>query len=587
MNFSTYNKSRPSSLAIIIIIVIFVACCKLSLQIGIQDDENTTNITTILPTSINNHPLAESLNDDDDDDDDNRANSSANDNDDNNNNNDDDDDGDENSQADDEISAELTSESDLQRSTISTTVATTMLMKRETATTTTTTTTTTTPDPFEDFESGELISDGDLKKLSKIIKINDENLPKLKKISTKLNKLVEKVDENHGHIRPELLIDEFLPDPVSVRDIPVSKEDGWLSSYTGQFSNVMMYGIRNVEIKSIRINVGKLYANIVLTISHVFLTGNYTLDGSVSFVSINGDGTFRFNITDMEIEAYGNLERTPDGLLRIDTIDLNMKADEVNLDLENFEVLGSEVIAQTIINALSDIIFDQVKYTVTDKISTKIQLLINKRLEKIEIGKLIKYESEILFDDILAMVAKLIGNFFEPIPLPSFQRQIQTKILQLIPMNISIQIEHGKLYGLTTFRRMGDIYVIYEDESAIIEAEVGFLNLTGKYDWIIDVLGHNGPSGSSSLAINNVTAFLRMRQQLKRGSVPRLEEFMVKNISYVWIEMTGLGIWNNLLELIINSISNIFRLQIANLITSTVSKVLQQALDRSQFSFIP
>lgn len=78
-----------------------------------------------------------------------------------------------------------------------------------------------------------------------------------------------------------------------------------------------------------------------------------------------------------------------------------------------------------------------------------------------------------------------------------------------------------------------------------------------------------------------------MRQQLKRGSVPRLEEFMVKNISYVWIEMTGLGIWNNLLELIINSISNIFRLQIANLITSTVSKVLQQALDRSQFSFIP
>lgn len=153
----------------------------------------------------------------------------------------------------------IQSESDLQRSTISTTVATTMLMKRETATTTTTTTT---PDPFEDFESGELISDGDLKKLSKIIKINDENLPKLKKISTKLNKLVEKVDENHGHIRPELLIDEFLPDPVSVRDIPVSKEDGWLSSYTGQFSNVMMYGIRNVEIKSIRINVGKLYANV-------------------------------------------------------------------------------------------------------------------------------------------------------------------------------------------------------------------------------------------------------------------------------------------------------------------------------------
>lgn len=78
-----------------------------------------------------------------------------------------------------------------------------------------------------------------------------------------------------------------------------------------------------------------------------------------------------------------------------------------------------------------------------------------------------------------------------------------------------------------------------------------------------------------------------MRQPLKRGSTPRLEEFMVKNITYVWIEMKGLGVWDSLLELIINSISNVFRLQIANVITSTVSKVLQQSLDRSQFSFIP
>lgn len=86
----------------------------------------------------------------------------------------------------------------------------------------------------------------------------------MKKISSKLNKLAEKVDENHGHIRPELLIDEFLPDPVRVRDIPVSKDEDWLTSYNGKFSNVMMYGIRNVEIESIRANVGKLNANVCI-----------------------------------------------------------------------------------------------------------------------------------------------------------------------------------------------------------------------------------------------------------------------------------------------------------------------------------
>ncbi|OTF78255.1 hypothetical protein BLA29_009533 [Euroglyphus maynei] len=188
----------------------------------------------------------------------------------------------------------------------------------------------------------------------------------------------------------------------------------------------------------------------------------------------------------MEINAFGNIERMSNGQLRIDTIELNMGADDVNLDLENFEVLGSEVIAQTIISALSDIIFDQVKYTVTDKISVKIQSLINKRLERIKLDQLIQHESETLFDDIVTMVSKRIKHRIDPVPLPSFERQIQTKILQLIPVNISIQIEHGKLYGLTTFTRMGDIYVIYEDESAIIEAQVGFQNLTGKYDWTIN-----------------------------------------------------------------------------------------------------
>lgn len=100
------------------------------------------------------------------------------------------------------------------------------------------------------------------------------------------------------------------------------------------------------------------------------------------------------------------------------------------------------------------------------------------------------------------------------------------------------------------------------------------------------ILGQ-GPSGWSSLAIREVKAYLRMRQQLVRGAVPILEQFKVKEIDNVWIEMKGLGIWDHLIELIVNSISNIFRINIANLITSTVTKILQQSLHNVQFSFIP
>lgn len=193
----------------------------------------------------------------------------------------------------------------------------------------------------------------------------------------------------------------------------------------------------------------------------------------------------------MEIEAYGSLKRSgPDNSgLSIEEIQLDMNADEVQLNLENFEVLGSEVIAQTIISAMSDLIFGRVKNTIIEKASIKIKTLINKRLEKISLNKLLQNNSEVLFDDIVVTVSKRIKHRVDPVPLPPFSRSSSIKVLNMIPVNFSFEVKQGKLYGLTTFARMGDIYVMYEDESALIEAEVGFHNLTGKYHWKLDVLG--------------------------------------------------------------------------------------------------
>ncbi|KPL97181.1 hypothetical protein QR98_0002440 [Sarcoptes scabiei] len=59
----------------------------------------------------------------------------------------------------------------------------------------------------------------------------------------------------------------------------------------------------------------------------------------------------------------------------------------------------------------------------------------------------------------------------------------------MFPMEISFEVMDGKLFGLTTFSRMGDIFITYKNEAALIEAEVGFHNLTGRYDWQLDAVG--------------------------------------------------------------------------------------------------
>ena len=96
-----------------------------------------------------------------------------------------------------------------------------------------------------------------------------------------------------------------------------------------------------------------------------------------------------------------------------------------------------------------------------------------------------------------------------------------------------------------------------------------------------------GPSGSASLAIRKIAAYMRIKQELKRGSVPKLEQFRVEEIDHVWMDMNGLGVWDHLLELVVNTVSNVFRVTIANLIASTVTKVIQEELDGAKISFIP
>ncbi len=80
---------------------------------------------------------------------------------------------------------------------------------------------------------------------------------------------------------------------------------------------------------------------------------------------------------------------------------------------------------------------------------------------------------------------------------------------------------------------------------------------------------------------------MRLKQELKRASVPRLEKFRVEEIDHVWMDMNGLGVWDYLLELVVNTVSNTFRVSIANLIASTLSRVIQEELDKASVSFIP
>jgi len=111
-------------------------------------------------------------------------------------------------------------------------------------------------------KSNQHISDEELNKLAKILKVNQKKLPGLKKLGRKINSLIDRVNAADGHLRPELFVQEFIPDPLPMKDIDVESEESFFTHYTGKFTKVMLHGISGVKIHSIKANVGKFTAKV-------------------------------------------------------------------------------------------------------------------------------------------------------------------------------------------------------------------------------------------------------------------------------------------------------------------------------------
>lgn len=112
-----------------------------------------------------------------------------------------------------------------------------------------------------EISKSRLLTDEDWNKLVKLLKLNKKKLPQLKKLGSKIDSFIERIDDNQGVITPELFVQEFIADPVPVKDVKV-EESGFLTSYDGEFKNIMLHGIRGVEIESINTNIAHLHADV-------------------------------------------------------------------------------------------------------------------------------------------------------------------------------------------------------------------------------------------------------------------------------------------------------------------------------------
>lgn len=395
---------------------------------------------------------------------------------------------------------------------------------------------------------------------------------------TRFKEMIRRSERSDGVIDPIKSADKYLEDPMSINDFNVT-DKGIFASFNGTFKSLKMKGLKNLKIDSMKFDLEWMHLNVVMSIPRLRLDGEYNLSGKLAFVPLRGFGDFWMKIRGLKFLSTASLNRTSNGKFQVSAIVLDLEADKIDMNFENLVGgnLGSSI-TNSVLNQLNHLLFDQMKYSLIDELRSGIQSRINYQLETLP-DNFIHESSSSLLDHLLDKVkSEIAKSGYDPYDLPDLMESFQQD-LRIFNLHGDASLYNGTLYGLSTLVRTGHVIAHYEKDSVILEANLGFENLTANYDWKVNLMDA-GPAGSAEINVNSVDGYLKLRQPLKRGSKPILEEFKVKKIRNVWVDVTGLGTMDFLVEMVVNLISNVFKRSIADVISGPIQKILQKELDK-------
>ncbi|XP_013775127.1 uncharacterized protein LOC106459993 [Limulus polyphemus] len=399
-------------------------------------------------------------------------------------------------------------------------------------------------------------------------------------LSSRLQEFLGRTRENEdGTFNPSLIIQKFINDPLQIPNFNISS-DTMFFTVNGQLWDMKLHGLKELVVKRGRMNLATMEASVEMFVQSLKLEGEYMLDGSVTFFSIDGGGGgFWMKISD--IAAFGRAKLkivAGNQSLEVDSVHIDIEVSDIQLHFENlFGGSAWSSISNSLLNQLSGMIFDQAKQSILEEIRESLREELNTQLHHIPEG-FINSGSTTIFDDTLRRVSMhLKQNNMDPFSLPDHKEVFQKKLLFFL-LHGEARIFNGILSGLSTLHRTGDVLITYENNAVIVEVNIGFSNLTGDYNWSAKLMGI-GPNGHASLSIRSISVYLRVRQELQTGSKPVIKAFKIANIRHLWVDVQGLGTMDLVLQIIVNLITNSLKMTIADAITGPVQKAVQQELN--------
>nr|XP_037268067.1 uncharacterized protein LOC119159418 [Rhipicephalus microplus] len=372
-------------------------------------------------------------------------------------------------------------------------------------------------------------------------------------------------------------LERYLQDPLPVPDFNISTRSS-LVTVRGRFWDLQLHGLSATRLERATANLTGQTVELATRTELVSLRGQYVLSGDFAFVSLHGNGTFWMNAANAVATARAELERGPHGGPWVRTVSAKLEVDNINLHMENLMGGGRwSTFSNSLLNQISGTVFKQAEQSLRGEIEENVRRRVNEELSRVPVN-LTAARSERLVDALLERTAEQL-LLVDPYSLPDQARSFDQDLLVLRAQG-EMRLVDGTLHGLATIRRTGDVLAFYQDGTLLLEADVGFSNLTGQWRWWAQLLGA-GPSGDASLGVQGLSLHLRLALPLQDGHSPtvlgpmRLEALELRDIGQVWLNLGGLGTFDFLLEALVNLVTNMFKWSLAEAALGTVAVALR------------
>lgn len=378
-------------------------------------------------------------------------------------------------------------------------------------------------------------------------------------------------------------LERYLQDPLPVPEFNISTSSP-LVTVRGRFWDLQLHGLSATRLERATANLTGQTVELATLTDLVSLRGQYVVSGDFAFVAVRGNGTFWMNATNALASARAELERGPGGGPWVREVSAKLDVDDIQLHMENLMGGGRwSTFSNSLLNQISGNVFKQAEKSLRGEIEEKVRGRVNEELSRVPVD-LTAARSERLVDALIERTAEQLRAVADPYALPDQARSFDHDLL-LMRAQGEMRLFDGSLHGLSTVQRTGDVLAFYQDGTLLLEADVGFSNLTGHWRWWAQLLG-SGPSGDASLGVLGLSLHLRLALPIQEAGSSthallgpvRLEALELRQVGQVWLDMGGLGTFDFLLEALVNLATNVFKWSLVEAALGAVAEALRKEI---------